>query len=149
MILFKRVTNTDPELQQLVKRLDEELKITDGEDHAFYNQFNGLEGIDHLLLGYSKNFATACGGFKKYDQTTAEIKRMYTAPQARGLGMGTALLQELQIWAKAEGYNRLILETGIRQKPAIALYKKAGFERIENYGQYAGVEDSYCFQKQL
>lgn len=147
MLLVKRVIKTDPELIELVKLLDAELKITDGDDHAFYNQFNGLEGIDHLLLCYEKNIATACGGFKFYDQTTAEIKRMFTHPQARGKGIAKVLLDELEIWAKSAGFDRLILETGIRQEAAIALYRSAGYVIIENYGPYIGVSDSLCFQK--
>ena len=149
MILFKRVSNTNPELLQLVSKLDAELKITDGEDHDFYNQFNGLEGIDHLLIGYFENSPAACGGFKQYDQTTAEVKRMFTLSEARGKGLARALLLELEIWAKNLGFTSLILETGIRQTAAIALYEKAGYRRIENYGPYAQVEDSYCFAKDL
>ena len=60
-----------------------------------------------------------------------------------------ALLLELEIWAKNLGFTSLILETGIRQTAAIALYEKAGYRRIENYGPYAQVEDSYCFAKDL
>ena len=75
-ILLQRVDNKHPELLKLVQQLDEELKITDGDDHDFYDQYNGLDDIKHLLLAYTENRATACGGFKAIDSTTAEVKRM-------------------------------------------------------------------------
>ena len=147
---FQKVPNTHPDLLPLVRELDAELKITDGEDHAFYNQYNGLDDIQHLLLVYLENRATACGGFKALDETTAEIKRMYTAVDARGKGIAKAVLQELEIWAKLEGFNQLVLETGIRQQAAIALYESTGFIRMEeNYGPYKGLEESFCFTKAL
>ncbi|NQX76680.1 GNAT family N-acetyltransferase [Gilvibacter sp.] len=147
---FQRVSNTDSDLLALVRQLDAELKVTDGEDHAFYNQYNGLEDIQHLLLVYTENRATACGGFKALNKTTAEIKRMYTAAEARGKGIAKAVLQELEIWAKLEGFQQLVLETGKRQHAAIALYESTGFKRMEeNYGPYKGLDESFCFTKAL
>ena len=105
---FQRVSNTDSDLLVLVRQLDAELKVTDGEDHAFYNQYNGLDDIQHLLLVFTENRATACGGFKALNKTTAEIKRMYTTPEARGKGIAKAVLQELEIWAKLEGFEKLV-----------------------------------------
>lgn len=149
MILFKRVTNTDPDLVSLVTQLDSELKVTDGDDHDFYNQFNGLEGIDHLLVAYVKNTPAACGGFKQIDTNTAEIKRMYTLKTMRGKGLARGLLFELELWAKSLGYKNLVLETGVRQQAAIGLYKSLGYTLIENYGPYVGISESYCFQKKI
>ena len=147
---FQRVSNTDSDLLALVRQLDAELKVTDGEDHAFYNQYNGLEDIQHLLLVYTENRATACGGFKALNKTTAEINRMYTAAEARGKGIAKAVLQELEIWAKLEGFQQLVLETGKRQHAAIALYESTGFKRMEeNYGPYKGLDESFCFTKAL
>lgn len=149
-ILLQRVDNKHPDLLKLVQQLDEELKITDGDDHDFYDQYNGLEDIKHLLLAYTENRATACGGFKAIDNATAEVKRMYTAQEARGKGLARAVLQEVELWAKQEGFERLVLETGVRQHSAIALYQKTGYQRmVENYGPYKGVAESLCFSKLL
>lgn len=149
-ILLQRVNNKHPDLLKLVHQLDEELKITDGDDHDFYDQYNGLNDIKHLLLAYTENRATACGGFKVIDKTTAEVKRMYTAQEARGKGLARAVLQEVELWAKQEGFERLVLETGVRQYSAIALYQKTGYQRMEeNYGPYKGVTESLCFSKLL
>lgn len=133
----------------MIQKLDAELKVTDGEDHDFYNQFNGLDGIEHLLIAYLEDTPAACGGFKPFDQTTAEVKRMYTIAEARGKGLAKSVLQELENWARSLGFKSLILETGIRQHAAIALYEAAGYRRIPNYGQYAGIAESFCFKKLL
>ena len=74
---------------------------------------------------------------------------MYTKQKNRGKGIATFVLKELENWAKELGYEKCILETGIKQPEAIRLYEKNGYELIPNYGQYAEVEDSRCFEKKL
>jgi putative acetyltransferase len=59
------------------------------------------------------------------------------------------VLSELESWAAELGYPKCVLETGKRQPEAIALYEKQGYQRIPNYGQYIGVENSVCFEKVL
>ena len=78
-----------------------------------------------------------------------EVKRMYTLPDFRGKGIATIVLQELEKWAKELRMEKCMLETGKRQPEAIALYTKNGYRLIPNYGQYAGVENSVCFEKLL
>ena len=74
---------------------------------------------------------------------------MYTLPQQRGKGYASIILNELEVWATELGFTSAVLETGVKQPEAIALYKKNGYNRIDNYGQYAGVENSLCFEKEL
>jgi ribosomal protein S18 acetylase RimI-like enzyme len=76
-----------------------------------------------------------------------EIKRMYVPPQFRGNGYASLVLEELETWAKELGYKKCILETGLKQPEAIRLYEKNNFQKIPNYGQYADVENSVCFEK--
>ncbi|MDT0641257.1 GNAT family N-acetyltransferase [Zunongwangia sp. F363] len=78
-----------------------------------------------------------------------EIKRMFTLSLFRGRGFAGKVLKELETWAAELNYSKCILETGVRQPEAIALYKKSGYRIIPNYGQYAGIENSVCFQKDL
>ncbi len=78
-----------------------------------------------------------------------EIKRMYTVVERRGKGIASEVLRELEIWAAELSCHTCILETGRRQPEAIALYEKSGYTQIPNYGQYAGVENSVCFQKKI
>lgn len=74
---------------------------------------------------------------------------MYTTPEGRGKGIATLVLTALETWANELHYNTCVLETGKRQPEATALYEKAGYTRIPNYGPYAGIENSLCFEKKL
>src|SRR5690606_24074681 len=130
--------------QELVKELDKYLAIMDGDEHAFYDQFNKIVDIRNVIVGYENGEPVACGAFKPFEKSTAEIKRMYVKPEGRGKGMGLSLLSELENWASECGYQTAVLETGKRQVEAIALYKKAGYTVIPSYGQYLNVENSVC-----
>jgi GNAT superfamily N-acetyltransferase len=134
---------------QLVAKLDSELARRDGADHGFYAQFNKIDHIKYAVVLYENQIAVGCGAIKRYKKDVMEIKRMFTLPIYRGQGVASRILKELELWAAELGYNRCILETGIRQPEAIALYQKQGYVRILNYGQYANVKDSVCFEKYL
>ena len=133
----------------LVEQLDSELAIRDGDDHAFYDQFNKIDMIKYAVVLYDNGEAIACGSIKEFDNATVEVKRMYTIPKERGKGVASMVLNKLEEWAKDLSYQRCILETGINQPEAIALYNKCGYSRIENYGQYKDVESSFCFEKKI
>ena len=134
---------------QLVKLLDEDLANSDGEQHSFYDQYNKIDNIKHVLLAYENGSAIACGSLKEYKPNTMEIKRMYTIPNKRGLGIASVLLNELENWARELNCEKCILETGLKQPAAIALYQKNNYQRMPNYGQYIGVANSQCFYKLL
>ena len=144
-----RTNSTNQEFISLVKLLDQELAIVDGEDHAFYHQFNNIDVLKHAIVLYENNIPVGCGAIKEFDKTSAEVKRMYTLPKTRGKGIATKVLLELEKWTKELGYKYTILETGKRQVEAINLYKKTGYQIISNYGQYEGIENSVCFRKEL
>lgn len=129
--------------------LDADLKIRDGEDHAFFAQYNKSDSIKHVVVAFIDNQAVASGAFKPYTAQTAEIKRMFVMPEYRGKGIAQKVLHELERWAAEAGFTNCILETGIKQPEAIRLYQKSGYEVIPNYGQYAGVESSICMQRMI
>ena len=93
--------------------------------------------------------SVGCGGVCRYDGRTAELRRMYVAPDARGNGVSRALLAALEAEARSLGYLALRLETGDRQHEAIGLYSSAGYSRIPRYGPYADDPRSICFEKEL
>jgi GNAT superfamily N-acetyltransferase len=72
---------------------------------------------------------------------------MFVLPEARQKGIATAVLTELERWASELSYRKCILETGRKQPEALELYRKNGYHPTENYGQYAGVANSICFEK--
>jgi GNAT superfamily N-acetyltransferase len=142
-----RTDNKNVDFNKLIIELDAYLKVTDGEDHEFYNQFNGLDNIKNVVIAYQDSQAVGCGAFKKLDNETIEIKRMYVKFAHRGSGTAQAILNSLELWASEKGFKKCILETGNRQVEAIKFYKKAGYKSIPNYGQYIHMEDSNCFEK--
>nr|WP_319398000.1 GNAT family N-acetyltransferase [uncultured Carboxylicivirga sp.] len=148
-MFIKRTHSADIAFIELVKQLDADLALRDGEEHGFYAQFNKTDEIKHVVVIFNNERAVACGALKQYDEQTMEVKRMYTQPTERGNGFASLVLQELEIWAAQLGYSKCILETGIRQPEAIALYNKNGYSLIPNYGQYKTVEDSRCFEKRV
>ncbi len=133
----------------LVKQLDADLARRDGADHSFYNRFNQINRIRHAVVAYEEDAALGCGAMKELAPDTIEIKRMFTLPESRGKGVATEVLQELEHWAAELGYKSCVLETGKRQPEAIRLYQQNGYVSIPNYGQYAGIENSVCFKKDL
>lgn len=144
-----RTNATNPDFIELVKQLDAYLRIVDGEDHAFYNQYNGIEVLNHVVVAYEGTTPVGCGAFKPYPGNKAEIKRMYSHPKYRNTGVATLVLTELENWASELNYESCLLETGKRQVEAVAFYQKNGYELIDNFGQYAGVANSLCFEKAL
>ncbi len=149
MIIVERTNSSNPDFQALVVLLDQDLRIRDGEDHSFYAQYNKIDMIQHAVVAYVENQAVACGAFKAYAENIVEIKRMFVRPEFRGQRIAEQVLIELENWANEIGMKKCILETGKKQPEAIRLYQRNGYEIIPNYGQYAGVENSVCMQKNL
>lgn len=149
MIHLLRTDSKNPDFQKLVALLDADLKVRDGEDHAFYSQYNKIQAIKHVVVAYQNKVAVGCGAIKEYETGTMEVKRMYVSEDHRGLGIASIVLKELEQWAKETGNTKCILETGIKQPEAIALYKKNNYSITQNYGQYTGIENSVCFEKNL
>lgn len=149
MFQLVRTNSNNPDFINLVKDLDVYLAKKDGDEHDFYDQFNSIENIKHVLVCYHRDNPVGCGSFKEYDSHTVEIKRMYTTPNMRGKGVASIILKSLENWALESGYRRSILETGLRQTEAVLFYKKCSYTIIENYGQYRKMDNSICFEKNL
>jgi GNAT superfamily N-acetyltransferase len=144
-----RTSSENQDFIDLVILLDAELAERDGDDHTFYNQFNSIDGIKHAIILYENDTPMGCGGIKEFEPGSMEVKRMYTKPVSRGKGFASKILMELEFWATEMSYEKCVLETGKRQPEAIALYAKNGYKVMRNYGQYAGIENSICFEKAL
>ena len=147
MITFVKTDAKHQDFQNLVKLLDADLLIRDGEIHHFYAQFNKVDFIKNVIIAYVDEEAIGCGAIKMYDEQTMEIKRMFVKESHRNQGIAAKLLTHLEDWAKDLSFQKCILETGNNQPEAIRLYQKCDYEIIPNYGQYEGVETSFCFEK--
>lgn len=149
MITIIRTNSENQDFIQLVKLLDADLVIRDGDDHPFFAQFNKIDKIKHVVLAYENDIPLGCGAIKEYAPNIMEVKRMYVAEEGRRKGVATNVLTELEQWASELSYQKCILETGKKQPEAIALYQKNNYTLIPNYGQYEGVETSVCFEKMI
>lgn len=144
--MFKRTTSDNPDFQKLTQLFDEYLVEIDGDEKDFFAQYNQIY-LNHVIVLYEDGAALGCGAFKQLEPTVAEIKRIFVLPEQRGKGIAYSILNELENWAKEEGNTSCILETSDQLTDAIALYKKAGYEIIPNYGQYADIESSICMRR--
>lgn len=149
MFRLIRTDSENKDFTALVKLLDAELAELDGDEHIFYAQLNKTDKIKHVIVAYENGKPISCGAIRAYSPMITEVKRMYTVPENRGKGIATKVLNELEKWASELSYQKCILETGWRQPDAIRLYEKNGYKRISNYGKYAGIENSICFEKEI
>ena len=147
MIKIIRTSSENKDFIGLVKLLDADLAERDGDDHAFYHQFNKIDVIKHAIILYENQKPVGCGAIKEFDSNSMEVKRMYTTPESRGQGFATKILSELEKWVEELSYEKCVLETGKRQPEAIKLYTKNGYDIIPNFGPYIGIENSVCFEK--
>ncbi len=137
----------------LIRALNDELSALYSEPGANHfhldpEQVTGARGA--FFVARCGGSPVGCGSFRLLDAETAELKRMYVVPSARGTGLGRRLVETLETEARALGVRRLVLETGVRQAAALALYRGAGFEPIPLFGEYCLSPDtSVCLGKDI
>jgi len=149
IIELKRTDSENKDFIKLIIELEKYLAYVDEEAHSECKQYSKLETIKHVVIAYIEGKAVGCGAIRQYDTDTIEVKRMYISINARGQGVGSKILVELEIWAKQLGFKKSILETGNMLPEAIRLYKKNNYIQIPNYGQYENMEKSVCFLKKF
>jgi GNAT superfamily N-acetyltransferase len=101
-----------------------------------------------FVMAYVDGEPAAMGGWRPHG-TDAEIKRMYVRPAFQRLGLARAILDDLERTAVRAGFTHLILETGLAQPEAIALYRSAGYADVPAFGYYADEPDSVHLGKVL
>ena len=151
-IEIRRDDILSPVVQRLISALNAELEARypeEGANHFRLDPEEVADGRGAFLVVYIGGQSVGCGAVRRIEPTVAEIKRMYVAPEARGLGIGRQVLLELEAEAQRLGATRLVLETGPRQPEALALYHRAGFVEVPNFGEYIGCELSVCMAKEL
>ena len=108
-----------------------------------------------FFVGYLDGTPVATGAWSRgtvpaFGATiTAEIKRMYVVPSARGRGVARRILGHLEQTAWESGAEAMVLETGLRQPEAITLYESSGYTPIPGFGHYRDSPLSRCFGKLL
>jgi GNAT superfamily N-acetyltransferase len=152
-ITFTRAELTSDVSRALIAELNAELTVMypgPGETHFGLDPSEVAEGHGAFLVIRRDGTPVGCGAVRRIDPDTAEFKRMYVSPALRGSGLGRCLVAALETEARKLGVRRLVLETGIRQLAAIALYRATGFQPIPLYGEYERSPDtSVCMGKEL
>jgi GNAT superfamily N-acetyltransferase len=141
-----------PEARRLVGALDAELSILYRPDQRFGPNLKAEHlspGLGTFLLARTDGRAIGCGALRRVDADSGEVKRMYVEPEMRGRGVARQILDRLEAAAMELKLSRLVLETGIHQAEAIALYQKAGFVPVPCWGEYVGASTSVCYEKRI
>ncbi len=141
-----------PIAQQLIGDLNAELSEQYPEEGATHFRLDEEEvgaGRGAFLVAYLDTDAVGCGALRTIEPGIGEIKRMYVAPAARGRGVGRAVLSALEGEARRLGVRRILLETGIRQTVALALYRRAGYWPAPPFGEYVDSPLSVYLAKDL
>ncbi|MET8816082.1 GNAT family N-acetyltransferase [Streptomyces sp. NPDC004549] len=130
------VAYDSPEARELTRALHREQIATygraDDPEATEPAEFDPPRGA-FLLVSRADGTALACGGWRTAAPATAEIKRMYVAPAARGHGLGRQILTALEDDARRHGMGEAILETGMSNRAALALYTHCGYSLIDPY----------------
>lgn len=142
----------DPIAQELIAELTAEMQALYNDEEDGAGRFNPAD-VDVpravFLVAFADEMPIGCGALRPVNEKTAEVKRMYVRPHARGQGLSRQILEALEQSARDFDYHRIILETGHPQASAVSLYKTSGYAVIANYAPYVGDPDSICFEKNL
>jgi putative acetyltransferase len=151
-VVVQRVDILSAPARALIEALNAELSgryPEEGATHFRLDPGEVADGQGAFLIASSSGKPVGCGAVRRIEARTGEIKRMYVSPDARGRGIGRAVLAALEAEARALGIVRLVLETGLRQGEALALYERDGFSRIPPFGEYVKSPLSVCMAKDL
>jgi putative acetyltransferase len=138
--------------RRLVGALDAELSLLYAPEQRFGPNLKPQHlspGQGTFLVARTAGKAIGCGALRRLDADSGEVKRMYVEPGMRGRGVAKQILVSLEAAAVELRLGRLVLETGIHQLEAIALYRGAGFHAVTCWGEYAGTPTSVCFEKAI
>ncbi len=150
-VVYRWTDGTDPSFYQFYIITEEYYsKIVGGEENRkSFIPYNFSSGIHDVLIASIEDIPIACSGLKKYSEADAEIKRVWVEPEYRGHGIATAMMKQIEVKAKQQGFQRTILQTREIMADAVGLYRKLGYQRIENYPPYNEMNDAICFAKNL
>ncbi len=151
-VKFVEVHPENEDLQELISRLDEDLKLRYPHEMIYVVDFSDPKVQEMtFVVAYLSGKPVGCGGLRPLDSESKvmELKRFYVDPGSRKQGIANKMLLHLEARAMAAGCVEIKLETGIKQPEAIALYVKHGYRPIDLFGQHIGDPDSLCYGKIL
>ena len=154
-IEFMRCSGTNKDFIENCQLLDMDLDRRVGRviKRDKYKQYNQLDEIKEVVVVYVDGKAAGAGAIREYQygdiDNATELKRVFVRDEFQGKGIGTKLVLELIEWAKELGYSKLILETGELLQESCHVYRKVGFNKMDNYAPYISMPESLCMMKEL
>jgi GNAT superfamily N-acetyltransferase len=146
-IVFVPASSQD--FRDLAAKLDAYYFTLVGEIQNRYAEPNRPENMTALAVAYDADTPIACGAWKRLDEETAELKRLYVLPEYRRKGVASGLIEVLEAHAAAAGISCMILETAVDTTDSHKLYLSAGYQLTDYYGSPAGEANCMCFRKNL
>ncbi len=154
---LRQVRIGDPDTQLLIEAVQEEYVTRyGGRDESPIDHSEFVAPVGAFFVGHLNGSPAVSGAWRRRGNVefagttnTAEIKRMYVVPGARGLGLARRMLAHLEATALEAGVEAMVLETGLMQPEAIALYESSGYVPIPGFGYYRDSEVNACFAKRL
>jgi putative acetyltransferase len=135
-----RIEREDPRADDVVALIVELDRYLTGLYPAESNHLLALDALAASNVAFfvarRRGRPEACGALVREAPDWGEVKRIYVRPAARGLGLGRAILDEIESAARAMGLSRLRLETGSRQPEALGLFERSGYGRCAPFGAY-------------
>lgn len=141
---------TSPDARALIDELNATMLDIYPPEHCHHMPAETLASSGAcFLIARSGEKVLGCGAGVPLDTDRVELKRFFTRPAARRSGASRAILSRVESWARAEGYSKLVLETGARSDAAIALYTSHGFAPCDAFGEYRATEDNVFYEKSI
>ena len=145
---IRKVTPENQDFRALAAELDAYYFTLVGDIQNRYAHVNRPENMQALAVVYDGQMPIAIGAWKRVDDKTAEIKRIYVRPAYRRQGVASALIPALEDSAAEAGFAQFILETARNTDASHQLYLSLGYQIIDYYGSPAGAENCLCFYKE-
>ena len=149
---IERLPITHADAQLLVEAVQEEYVARyGGRDESPVDPVDFEDPLGQFFVAYLDDAPVATGAWRRSSVTalgaevTAEVKRMYVVPAARGRGLARRMLAHLEASAAEHGAEAIVLETGLAQPEAIALYESSGYVPIPAFGHYKDAPLSRCY----
>ena len=149
MLKIQRTNSENPDFKRLTQELDVTLCDLYGTKQEDFEEYNRIVDLETVVVAYLDENPVGCGCFKKFNEDSVEIKRMFVKPEFRGRGIASRILYELEKWGYELKYTYATLETGNKQIAAIEMYQSLGYMIIDNYDQYKDNGISVCMMKSL
>lgn len=154
---IERRTLAHPDAARLVERVQAEYAVLYGNpDSAPMEADEFASGRGAFLVGFLDGEPVASAAWRWHEVPAGvlvgpavELKRMYVVPEVRRRGLARAMLEAVEADALAAGAGSTVLETGLRQPGAIALYLSAGYREVPGFGHYQWSPLSRCYAKEL